>query len=553
MGTMAMDPRRTAGRRRPTLPGTLVALLALVLVLPLAPLAVGADPASTAATSSVPPSASSPPSGLDGWQPVEVPPLTPVAGLTPSASSDDGIPVDATFTLSSLGAAPAHELAQGLTVEPATDLRVEQGADPSSVVLRPAATLEPGAPYRFTLHGEDGSALGSWVYRTRAPLQVVETLPRHEATGVPTSTGIEITFDRDGVLAPERSFSIRPAVPGRFERRGRVLAFVPDRPLESDTIYRVTLEPGIRVVGSDQVLEEAVRFAFQTRAPRERDRAWVQFANQVVETIPAAPPVMEVYVYRHPEDRVPVQIHRFATLEAVTDALRDLRSGPEWAESSVPALSTGGLDLVGTVQGRLQRIDRDDSSDRVLTLPQPLPVGWYLLTIAADVGSTQQILQVTDLAAYAHLTWTDSLVWVNSAGRRGAGGRGRGQHRRRADAGHHGRPGSARRADRPAPQVRRPGTHAAGAEGRLGRADPLRGSTRVVRHGQGPVLDGAAGRGPLLDLLLHGPRRVSNDRQHQRLGHAAGQEGWLGAGVRGAAARASMTRTTGTTTRRRPS
>ena len=247
----------------------------------------------------------------------------------------------------------------------------------------------------------------------------METLPRHEATGVPTSTGIEITFDRAGVLAPERSFSIRPAVPGRFERRGRVLAFVPDRPLESDTIYRVTLEPGIRVVGSDQVLEEAVRFAFQTRAPRERDRAWVQFANEVVETIPAAPPVMEVYVYRHPEDRVPVQIHRFPTLEAVTDALRDLRSGPEWAESSVPALSTGGLDLVGTVQGRLQRIDRYDSSDRVLTLPQPLPVGWYLLTIAADVGSTQQILQVTDLAAYAHLTWTDSLVWVNSAGRRG--------------------------------------------------------------------------------------------------------------------------------------
>jgi alpha-2-macroglobulin len=399
------------GHHRASPRGLLVAMV-LALVLPNGTVAAqGADPSPAAApaTSTAPPSPRP-----ESWQPVEVAPLAPVARLTPSASSAAGIPVDATFTLTSLTETPATSLAAGLTVEPAMDLRVEPGPIPSRVVLRPTEALEPGAQVRFALRGADGSTLGSWVFRTRAPLQIVETLPRDQATGVPTDTGVEITFDRDGVLAPERSFSIEPAVTGRFERAGRTLAFIPDRPLQSSTIYTVRLRPGIEVVGSDESLQEGLTFAFQTRAPREQERDWVQFANQVVESAPDTRPILEVYIYRHPSDRLAVEIHRFPSLDAVVRALRDLQTGPDWAEWSAPLLSTEGLDPVGTVQGRLQRLDRFDSADRVLTLPEPLPAGWYLLSVADDTSPAQLILQVTDLAAYAHLTWTDSLVWVNS-------------------------------------------------------------------------------------------------------------------------------------------
>ena len=79
----------------------------------------------------------------------------------------------------------------------------------------------PGQGYRFTLRAEDGTIAGSWAFQARAPLHVVSVLPGDKTTGVPVTTGIEVTFDQDAAADMGPFFTISPAVGGRFERHAR--------------------------------------------------------------------------------------------------------------------------------------------------------------------------------------------------------------------------------------------------------------------------------------------------------------------------------------------
>ena len=103
----------------------------------------------------------------------------------------------------------------------------------------PQTPLTPGAAYHFTLHAGDGTTVGSWAFQAHQPLRIVTTLPEDTQTDVPLATGVEVTFDQDGVVDPASHFSIKPAVAGRSETHGRVLSFVPDAPADTvDDLHR---------------------------------------------------------------------------------------------------------------------------------------------------------------------------------------------------------------------------------------------------------------------------------------------------------------------------
>ena len=80
----------------------------------------------------------------------------------------------------------------------------------------PQTPLTPGAAYHFTLHAGDGTTVGSWAFQAHQPLRIVATLPEDTQTDVPLTTGIEVTFDQDGVVDPASHFSIKPTVAGRY-------------------------------------------------------------------------------------------------------------------------------------------------------------------------------------------------------------------------------------------------------------------------------------------------------------------------------------------------
>ncbi len=354
------------------------------------------------------------PSGA--WSRVELPAAQRLVELEPSEVDASGIPADASFRLVSRGSEPARELADRLVVDPDIELAIEAGTDTSVVRLRPEQPLEPGIELRFELSSDDGARLGAWSFHVRTPVAVVETLPRHHRTNVPPDTGIELTFDRDGVIDPEEAFSMEPPVKGRFERRGRVLSFIPHKPLQEDTVYRVTLAAGVGTTDPrtrstrDTVIEFATRPARGTKV-----RPAAVFLGEVAETRPGEPAITEVYTRATATAQIPVDIYRFGSADAVEAALLSVRSSNEWPYRE-HVVDTAGMQQLGSQEASLRSLDQWDRQRRALVLEEPLPTGWYVLVIPARGGSgtgSRLILQVTDLAAYAHVTTTSSLFWVN--------------------------------------------------------------------------------------------------------------------------------------------
>ena len=135
-------------------------------------------------------------------------------------------------------------MAARVQVSPDAELAIDAGSDERTATLAPRDGLEPGTQYRFTLQAPDGSLAASWAFRVRSPVHVLSTIPGDRTTAVPVRTGIEVTFDQDGVADMRDHFTIEPAVPGRFERHGRTQVFVPDT-LADGTLYTVTIAAGL--------------------------------------------------------------------------------------------------------------------------------------------------------------------------------------------------------------------------------------------------------------------------------------------------------------------
>jgi alpha-2-macroglobulin len=413
--------------RRPMIKAV-VPVLVLVLVATVLATNAPAQPTSTTSPGSPvagasPTSGASPTTGPDGspaptetpepWEDLVLGPIQVIASLTPLRESRTGVDPSSRFKLRSLGGTPAVELAKGVDAFPTIQFRIHEGGSRDVAFLEPLAPLDEGTTYRFRLTGRDGSLGGSWAFQTQAPLYVVHTLPDDRSTDVPVNTGIEVTFDQDGVGDIAGHFSIEPQVAGRFELHGRTWAFVPDERLDHSTAYRVTVSAGVQLTGSNQVLEDGVTFRFETEPPQGPREMRVDFASAMTGVRPAVEP--SLLIQRHSRrdgiDTLPVRIYRLPDMRTTIEAARRLTGTNSWLRASDAGLvPTDGLDRVATVDATLRHALYQTL---VLDIPVRLDRGAYLVVIPRRTGDAQTILQVGTLAAYATTTDTRTVVWVN--------------------------------------------------------------------------------------------------------------------------------------------
>jgi hypothetical protein len=340
--------------------------------------------------------------------------VAPTAMLTARGASGAVVPLDTGFRLASVDATPASELAARLTVEPKFVFAIAPEAGDRAALITPSEPLRPGTVYRFDLHGAAGQPLDSWAFQARQPLRVVGTLPDDQATDVPLDTGIEVTFDQDGVTDAGSHFSVKPATPGRFEQHDRTLAFVPDHTLTPATIYTVTVSPGVSVKSTGEASDKATTFRFETAAGSEPSSAVTfQFQDQVLESATGDRPIVGLWWFS--EEKVApktlrVDVYRLADLEAGVAAFRSLRTMPDWSRwSNEGLIPTTSLSKVLSVDARINK-DRDAYW---LQLPDALPAGWYLVQHSTGTRPNQAILQVTDVAGYLIVSDTKTTVWAN--------------------------------------------------------------------------------------------------------------------------------------------
>jgi len=338
----------------------------------------------------------------------------PTAVLTARGATGAVVPLDTGFRLASADGTPASVLATRLTVQPTFAFAVAPEAGDQAALLTPAEPLQPGTIYRFELAGPGGVPLDSWAFQARQPLRVVGTLPENQAADVPVDTGIEITFDQDGVAGAETHVSVAPATPGRFEQHGRTLAFIADHPLAPATIYTVTVSGGVSVTGTGEATDKDTKFQFETAATSAPSSAITfSFPDQVLESPTAERPVMGVWWFSEDQPAPKtfrIEVYRLANLTAAIDAFRALRARPDWSR-----WSTDGL--VDTT-----RLSREVGADVPLQkyrdafwlqLPETLAPGWYLVQHPGGTRPIQTVLQVTDVAGYLSVSQTRTLVWAN--------------------------------------------------------------------------------------------------------------------------------------------
>jgi hypothetical protein len=356
-----------------------------------------------------------PTADAEPWSDLEVGPYVATAELVPSDRDRIGIAKTTSFTLRSLTSTSALQLAKGLQIDPPTKVVVEAGPTPDVARIRPATPLAVGERYRIRLQAPDGALAGSWAFTTRAPLHIVGILPDDRGVQVPTNTGIEITFDQDGVIGVANHFAIAPKVAGRFEAHGRTWAFIPDTPLAAGTIYTVTVAKGIGLTGSSETLETGRTFRFETD-PGSLTGSRVDFARTMVEVRPNAFPEVLVNAGEgdgeggSAEETVHIQIHRLPDMKAVIAAATALAGADGWALAARSStVSTTGLTKVADLDVKLIGTDVGP----VLTIPVKLARGGYVVTIRQPGPPAQLLLQVTDLSAYALAATQTTVAWVN--------------------------------------------------------------------------------------------------------------------------------------------
>ncbi len=343
----------------------------------------------------------------------------PVAELAAAKAVGGEVDVATSFRLASVDGTPAIDLARRISVRPEVQLAIAEEPD-GAVRLTPTEPLTPGATYRFTLSGDAGQTLDTWAFQASQPLRVVGTVPADTEIDVPRDTGIEITFDQDGVVDAAAHVSISPTVKGRFETHDRTLVFIPDK-LKAATVYTVTVTRGVTVGATGEALEADVRFRFETAGNGDpaTPTTTFRFANDLFESATAERPTIALWSFVDDSDQegrpatprsVRMEVYRLPDRAAAIEAFQALRSLPLWSRwNSAERLPTKGLRRVAGLDARLESYE----GTLWTALPEALAAGWYLIEVPSPTHAAQAILQVTDVSAYLVVSDTTTLVWAN--------------------------------------------------------------------------------------------------------------------------------------------
>jgi hypothetical protein len=163
--------------------------------------------------------------------------------------------------------------------------------------IKPETNLDPGKIYQiYTATSSDVQVDHnySWAFQIKAPFQVSSVFPADKATDVPINSGIEISFNHDGIKDISQYFSIEPAVKGKFEKYSDRFVFVPEN-LASSTIYKVIVKKELKAGGSDDQLADDYVFSFETAGgPTQGDYKYFNWNDDLIYFTPDKNPTLEV-------------------------------------------------------------------------------------------------------------------------------------------------------------------------------------------------------------------------------------------------------------------
>ncbi|MFH1426172.1 MAG: Ig-like domain-containing protein [Candidatus Kerfeldbacteria bacterium] len=348
--------------------------------------------------------------------------------LTALTEDDSGVAPDSGFQLTATIETSADKIKESLSFSPNVAYAVEATGD-DVYTIKPKEPLEPGtvvnAELAVAVEGEDGTVTRrnfSWAYQVQEEFQVVSTLPRDEAVTVPIDTGIEVTFSHVGFGNAQENFTIEPNVSGRFETHRKTVAFIPDQPLEKETLYTVTIGADVSLPATGETLGENVLFQFETASKegegRPSDTPGISDLHQAtIETSTEHKATLLVSGYNMDKvENAAITVYEFNTEDDYRAALESYFDRPSWTvyDRSKWHVDTNTLSLRSTAEVPLK--DIENYWQYSIEAPETLPAGFYLFEVAGQNDTTlQALLNVTDINAYSTVSESTTVVWAHDA------------------------------------------------------------------------------------------------------------------------------------------
>lgn len=343
--------------------------------------------------------------------------------LEPEVIDSLGVADDSSYILKSKEVLDSDLIRESLQVEPAVDYTLEQVSD-KEWKIKPKNSLPANTIFKVSLKTSFYATADrlesrdySWAYQVKDNFRILTHIPGNQTTGVPTDSGIEITFSHDNFKDYDKYITIEPTTAGRFEKNGRMVVFVADKGLANSTIYTVTIKAGLPLDGSDFKLAEDYSFRFETEAKYDFNSSgqvynYFNIYERFLEFNTKEKPIVQVYANNDSNAKVNISVFNLAGQAGYLSALKKADQIPWWAYSrDVFQFETSGLEQVASFATEVKK----GQYVQFVDFPDALPAGYYVVNFNYKNIKRQIWFQVTDLSAYINITKTDTIVWVNNS------------------------------------------------------------------------------------------------------------------------------------------
>ncbi|MBQ7715286.1 MAG: Ig-like domain-containing protein, partial [Clostridia bacterium] len=320
----------------------------------------------------------------------------------------------------------ADLVAEYINVSPKTDYSITKTA-PGEFALAPSSgSFFPGTVYNISF-GDPENPSASYTFQTETEFFVKSVLPADMATDVPVNTGIEITFSEPiDTSELEKYITVDPEVKLDFKLypNGKVLAAVPEDPLEYGKIYTVTMAKGL-VSSSGRELAQDKVFSFRTSYGEEDDktntRLYISLSPlNAAQTFSYRYSSSREFIYS-PDEEAAVSFELYNYYDLIAGKVSaELYRYPD-ADKAASAIIAGssafpegdGLSEEGLIKiGEYKAADLDGNSDGLegsVSFGTGLDKGIYLAKITAKAknrfsdnltSAKYVVIQITDLRAF---------------------------------------------------------------------------------------------------------------------------------------------------------
>lgn len=341
--------------------------------------------------------------------------------ITPQLGSALAMEPQSGFLISG-GSLSQKELEENLSISPGISYTLSP-TDGGYLVL-PSQPLEEDTLYNLTLGDSRVQLPRTWAFQTVRPVGIRSSYPSHGTTYFPVDGGLEFSLSHTDLDISEH-FSIDPPVEGSWEKHNSTQVFLPSQPLESDTLYTVTISPGATCSAGKMEEETVIRFRTTDRDVKNQwEFSFIQ--NRLSETFLPGDPVMLEFDAYYSGD----YLRELGQAQVSIYRLKDGQEYLSLLEKQINQSEEQLTDLYEYVEDMSGRepslrfspmLHKTSRSSYLCSLPDnaSLDQGWYLAQITVqDDGrdyTIQKFLQISSTSLYLQSQGSQVMAWVNSA------------------------------------------------------------------------------------------------------------------------------------------